>query len=151
MNRYDILVILDPTAAADHFEVIRERLETSIKSAGGAITNAEHGGLRKLSYPIKGQTSGAYLLLRGEFDPHAVQVLRTKLTLDKEVLRLTIAQGTTLSFQERAVIRQPMRAAVIAPMTETKTETIAKPAVSAAIQLEELEKKVEQILEQPTI
>ena len=150
MRNYDFLIIIDAAAAADHLAHVTERITRIITTAGGEVTRSEEVGNRKLAYIIKKQTSGFYLVLGISIESIRANEIAEKIRLDPEVIRCQTAEGISLSLHEQVPVMAEARTTIASTETVRNVPTVPSPA-PVSVTIEELEKKVEEMLEQPTL
>ncbi|MGC2063833.1 MAG: 30S ribosomal protein S6 [Thermodesulfovibrionales bacterium] len=62
MNIYENFVILNASLSDEEITAAVSRIKDLVVNAGGEVIRADHWGRRKLSYEIKKQTKGFYVL-----------------------------------------------------------------------------------------
>jgi small subunit ribosomal protein S6 len=62
MNIYENFVILNASLSDEEITAAVSRIKDLVITAGGEVIRADHWGRRKLSYEIKKQTKGFYVL-----------------------------------------------------------------------------------------
>ena len=87
LQSYELVVILSPEIQEDSIEASIERVQQSITSRGGEITETDHWGRRRLAYPIKRHLEGNYVVSQIKLDPSSVAGLESGLRISEEVLR----------------------------------------------------------------
>ncbi|GMR03323.1 MAG: 30S ribosomal protein S6 [Thermodesulfovibrionia bacterium] len=63
MNYYENIIILDPNLDEKTVESAVERVRDLVIKKGGEVLKSENWGLKKLSYNLKKQKKGLYILL----------------------------------------------------------------------------------------
>lgn len=89
VNLYELLIIIHPEK--DSSKVISQ-IEKLLKKFGGKLQTKDEWGMRALSYPIKKQSEGYYVLFICELTPAQVKLLNEALGLEEEVLRQMIVR-----------------------------------------------------------
>ena len=92
LRDYELVVILSPEIQEDNIEQSIERLQQSITSRGGEVTDTNHWGRRRLAYPIKRHLEGNYVVSQLRLDPAQVPGLESGLRISEEVLRHLIVR-----------------------------------------------------------
>lgn len=87
MREYELVVILSPEVPEDEVPAAVERIQQSIRSRGGEVTEVDHWGRRKLAYPIQRYTEGNYLITHIRMDPERTKELEAGLQISEEVIR----------------------------------------------------------------
>ena len=90
MKTYEMIYILDTSAADEAKEAIGKKFEDVITSAGGSIVSVDKWGVKKLAYPINYKNDGDYTVMTFEADGAAVKELERVSDLSSEVLRRMI-------------------------------------------------------------
>lgn len=84
---YDLLVIFPPQEKRE--KAISE-ITNIIKNGDGAIEKIDEWGIKTLSYPIKKETSGFYLLIRFQVKPSCIFELLKALKTEEAILRYAV-------------------------------------------------------------
>ena len=87
MRSYELTVILNPDIAEEDVPQAMEKLSAVIAKRGGEITDTEHWGRRKLSYPIKHHSEGNYVMMKLGIEPEETAQLENDLNLAEDYLR----------------------------------------------------------------
>ncbi|MBP1637963.1 MAG: ribosomal protein [Bacteroidetes bacterium] len=87
LNHYEAVFILTPVLSDAQMKEAVEKFKTVITDNGGAITNEENWGMRKLAYPIQKKSTGFYSLLQFDAEPTVIATLETQFRRDERVLR----------------------------------------------------------------
>jgi small subunit ribosomal protein S6 len=87
MRPYEVMIIFDPTLEEDVVRAEVERATELIRSKGGNPGRVERWGKRRLSYEIRRQREGAYVVLEAQAEPSVMSDLDRALTLTDGVLR----------------------------------------------------------------
>ncbi len=90
MKTYEMIYILDATAAEEAREAISKKFEEIVASKGGSIVSVDKWGTKKLAYPINYKTEGEYFVMNFEADGSTVKELERISDLSSEVLRRMI-------------------------------------------------------------
>ena len=87
MRNYELTVIIDPEIAEEDVPQAMDKLNALIAKNGGDITETNHWGRRKLSYPIGRHGEGNYVMMKVDFEPERTSELETSLNIAEEYLR----------------------------------------------------------------
>ena len=145
-NHYELLYIVPANYTEDELGPLKETVKTLITKAGGTITLEDNLGKKKLVYPIKKAHNGYYLLYEFDLDGKALLKLNTDLKLTSEILRHLIVKQSAFApnmielTKENA--KKEEREAQKKPKEKKKEEK-----VDSRIKLEELDKKLDEILD----
>ncbi|MFO8011641.1 MAG: 30S ribosomal protein S6 [Dehalococcoidia bacterium] len=87
MSNYELAVILNPDIDEEDVPQAMEKLSALVTKSGGEITETEHWGRRKLSYPIGHHAEGNYVVMRLGMEPGKTAELENGLNLGEDYLR----------------------------------------------------------------
>lgn len=159
MNHYEIMYIVPLKLEGDEPTAVQEKVRAMLQTEGAKITSEEALGKRKLAYPIKHVRHGSYVVLECDIERAQVKRVSDWFRLSSEVLRAQIVDKKLKSpeqlarekaFQEKlariqaAKLGESMKQA---PASNESRPVEEKPKVK----LDELDKKLEQILEQEMV
>jgi len=146
-KKYEILYIIPGKYTDEEIGAITEKVKGILTEAGASVAETHHLGKRKLAYPIKHVRHGNYVLSYFEAETDIISKINATLRLTGEVLRHLIVERdpriTELpSFAEAEwpVERERVRR----PRPELKPQEA--PGKKEAVSIEELDKKLEEIL-----
>lgn len=160
MNHYEIMYII-PLKMGDESNTTQEKVHAMLQAEGAKITLEENMGKRKLAYPIDHIRHGSYVLVECDLESNKIPKVSEWLRLSGEILRAQVINKKIKSPEQMArekalqekLAKQQARAeaeAKIEPKAEVKetgsTPSAPKP-VEPKLELDELDKKLEQILE----
>lgn len=84
---YDVLLIVDPRLTEEEVAQLSGRLQESLVGLGGEVVSVENWGKRRLSFELRKQREGQYLLLLIKATPAVVREYERQLRLNESVLR----------------------------------------------------------------
>ena len=87
LRLYDVLVIADPRLTEEEVAQLFGRLQESCTALGGEVVSTENWGKRRLSFEIRKQREGSYVLLQIKAEPAVVREYERQLRLNESVLR----------------------------------------------------------------
>ena len=87
MPLYETVFIARNDVTQQQVEQIADDIGTELETDGGAVKKREYWGLRGLSYRIKKNRKGHYLLLGLDAKPAFITEMERKLGLNEDVLR----------------------------------------------------------------
>ena len=90
MKTYEMIYILDTSAADEAKEAIGKKFEDVVTSAGGSVVSVDKWGVKKLAYPINYKTDGEYVLMTFDAEGTVVKELDRVAGLSSEILRRVI-------------------------------------------------------------
>lgn len=163
IEHYEMLYIIPIKFNEDEVEEIASKVKDLINKYKGEITYEENPDKKRLAYSIKGVHQGYYILIEFDLKKENLQKLNEKLKLMTEVLRFLILKKKKRTAEEIKKEKEQMEkikeAKEEAEMKEVKKELEKKekkeekPSKSAEdikskkVSLKELDKKIDEILE----
>jgi len=104
MREYETMIVVKPDLPEAELTKIMSRWESIIGNEGGQIIKKDVWGVRKLGYPIRKATRGAYFLYDVATSSENIRELDRVLKLDENVLRaMSIKLGDTVDVEQRKV------------------------------------------------
>lgn len=139
----------DPTA-------VQDKVRAMLQAEGAKITSEDSLGKRKLAYPINHVRHGSYVVVECDLEPTQVKRVHDWFRLSSEVLRAQLVTKKLKSPEQLA--REKAFQDKLARLHAAKTEEAdhhlthdAKAEEKPKVKLEELDQKLEQILEQEMV
>ncbi|MBI5466005.1 MAG: 30S ribosomal protein S6 [Candidatus Kerfeldbacteria bacterium] len=157
MNHYEIMYIVPLKAGAEETSTAQDKVRAMLQSEGAKITLEDAMGKKKLAYPIEHVRHGSYVVLECDLEPGKIKKVSDWFRLSSEILRAQIVAkklktpeqlAREKAFQEKLARLHAQTAAEAKPEPEVIAETEAKRTDKPKIKLDELDKKLEQILEE---
>lgn len=154
-QRYELMYILPPTLAENEVPGSTEKITTLLKDNGAEISQEVDLGKKRLAYPISHHQYGYYRLLEMNSEPSNIAKMNNALRLSPHVLRYQIivkpvkSQATIereQALKARLVAKRQQRALATETPTATHYESVTPQTLT--LTPEELEKKIEKILEE---
>jgi small subunit ribosomal protein S6 len=151
-KQYEITLILSPDLREEEINLFQEEFKKNIEKLEGSLKKTGKPEKRSLSYPIKKFQSGYYLIVNFIFNPEKLEELYSVLKHKKEILRYIVVfapEEKPRPFPEAAPpIDVPKEKVKEKEKAETKVEkkTEKKLEKKGKIQLEEIDKKLDEIL-----
>src|SRR3989344_6432595 len=143
---YELTYIISGSLPETEQPTVQKRLVDFLtKKYQAKITKELTLGRRRLTYPIKKEHSGTYLTVEFDLAPEQLKSLDQELKLDSSLLRHLIVKKQVLTPEQEA-----KHAASLARLKVRKAAAEAKvvrPGNSAKINLEQLDEKLEELLE----
>ena len=87
MRDYELVIVIKAATTDEEVSAILEKTSQLITDRGGAVTEVNQWGRRKLAYQIKGCTEGNYVLANLSMDPQLTTELEASLELSEDILR----------------------------------------------------------------
>ncbi|MFC2065498.1 30S ribosomal protein S6 [Chloroflexota bacterium] len=84
---YEMVVIISPEVVDEPLETKIDGISQFIIAKGGAVSDVDRWGKRRLAYPIKHFLEGSYVLLRFQMNPRWGRELEASLQISEDILR----------------------------------------------------------------
>ena len=174
---YELCALFSGASTPDEIDEMAKQVEALLAAAGAEIKFSHSLGRKKLAYKIAGNTHGEYRSWLFSADTAGIPELNKKLQLGNFVMRhlITVLDEKTIAkrIQKAAEARLPKREIIEEPATEAEAgameeknaafepeeaprvsepEAVSRPAKEKTkVSLEDLDKKLDEILENDTI
>lgn len=155
MKHYELLFLTRVALDDKNQEAIVNKVINSITQAGGSISKQEDWGKRKLAYLIDHEQHGWYMLIEFDLAGTALKKIETELRLTPEILRYLMVQKAIKTEEELAKerkIQERIKAREFPKEPEKMKEEIVPEKKGEVkekkISLEDLDKKLDEILEE---
>jgi small subunit ribosomal protein S6 len=150
MNQFELLYIIPAKLEGAEQKAVKERVDKIITDNKGVIKDHNAWLTRKLSYPIKHIRQGVFMLAHFNLDGDNNQKIKKEMEIDEDILRTSLFKIT----ESRKPAAAPRRAEKILPQSaqkqpvaeEVSATAEAEPEVKEKISLEELDKRLEELL-----
>lgn len=90
MKYYELAFIFKSNLNEKEVKELISTLEKNIVNLKGKVISNEDWGMRKLSFPIKGQDTGYYYFMKIELETENIGKMEKNLKLDNRLLRYMI-------------------------------------------------------------
>jgi len=87
INRYELMLIVNPNTDEDRQKEIVDRLRTTVEKGKGAVAGVDEWGKKKLAYEIKKEPEGIYTVITFTAAPQTLSEIERVLSITDEVLR----------------------------------------------------------------
>ncbi|HIW55734.1 MAG TPA: 30S ribosomal protein S6 [Firmicutes bacterium] len=87
MNKYELLFIIDNSAADEAKEAIIAKMSQLVTDNGGSVEKVDKWGAKKLAYPINFKEDGYYVLMNFECEPALIAEMERQLRINDQVMR----------------------------------------------------------------
>ncbi|MBI1824689.1 MAG: 30S ribosomal protein S6 [Nitrospirae bacterium] len=87
LNDYECLYITRPSLTEDEVTGVNEKVRSLVEKNGGSITKIENWGKKKLSYEVKKEKKGIYLLTHIKGPGNLVTELENHLKIQDSVIK----------------------------------------------------------------
>ncbi len=92
MREYELMYILHPELDDEKVAAAMEKYNAVIQNNGGTVASTEKWGKRRLSYEIKGQREGTYILVNFSGGPAVSSELDRVMRISEDVIRHLIVR-----------------------------------------------------------
>ncbi len=104
MPLYECVLIARNDVTQQQVEAVADTVAAQLEAEGGAVQKREYWGLRSLSYRIKKNRKGHYMLLGLDAKPASVNEMERLLGLNEDVLRFMTIRVDTLDENPSAIL-----------------------------------------------
>lgn len=87
LRDYELTVVFAPEASEEKLEASIESISRYVTDRGGAVSDVQKWGKRRLAYPIKHLIEGYYVLFIMKMKPEDGRELENNLRISEDVLR----------------------------------------------------------------
>jgi small subunit ribosomal protein S6 len=105
MPFYENVFIARQDISAAQVEALADSFTTLVTEQGGQVTKREYWGLRNISYRIKKNRKGHYVLLNLDAPPKAVNELERNMRINEDVIRYLTVRVDALEEGPSAVMQ----------------------------------------------
>src|SRR5262245_26667745 len=106
MPFYETTFIARQDISAAQAEALGETFATLIKDQGGEVSKREYWGLRNLTYRIKKNRKGHYILMNIDAPPAAVVEMERTMRINEDVLRYLTVRVEELEAGQSAMLQR---------------------------------------------
>ena len=136
---YELTYIINPVSSESDSNAVAAKVRSFIiEQLAGEVKKEYIGEKKRMSYPIKKQSSGTYVTAEIIVEPEKMDGLAKFLELNNDVLRHLI-----LTIDERVKVKKPAR---VKPITTGIPAEEISTARTEKVGIEELDKKLEELL-----
>ena len=104
MPLYECVLIARNDVTQQQVEAVADAVATQLETNGGTIQKREYWGLRSLSYRIKKNRKGHYMLLGLDAPPSSVSEIERQLGLNEDILRFMTIRVDELDENPSAIL-----------------------------------------------
>ena len=109
MPYYESVIIARQDLSAQQVEQLTGELTEVIKAGGGEVAKSESWGLRNLTYKIKKNRKGHYMLFDIECEKELIGEYDRQMSLNEDVLRHMIVRVEEFEEGQSAILAKPAR------------------------------------------
>ncbi|NLC51719.1 MAG: 30S ribosomal protein S6 [Firmicutes bacterium] len=92
MPKYEVMFILHAKLEEEQREEAVARFKAYVEDNGGAVSEIDQWGMRRLAYEIEDEREGYYVVMNFEGDNKVLQELERRFKLSENVLRYLISK-----------------------------------------------------------
>ena len=92
MNDYELVFVVHPELDENAFKELLEKIKGWIVETGGQVTKVDLWGKRRLSYIIRKQREGVYVVMQASMAPASCATLERSLRFQESILRFLLTQ-----------------------------------------------------------
>ena len=137
MKLYELTYLISPESSEDDLKTLQEEINSLIQNEGGILDEVAAPIKKDLAYPIKKQTSAYLTTLGFRLISEKLENIEKKIKAEDKILRYSV-------LIKPRVKEIPMRRKKLPKKVEIFPKKITKPKA----ELKEIEKKLEEILEE---
>ncbi len=137
---YELSFWLKPQLEEEEVSQKISQIQRIIQEEGGYNVEASLPKLKLLAYPIKKETSGYFIYIQFEISPEKLLAVEQKLKQEQDILRYLIVKRE----KRKTSLFSPVRKKKERKTISTRTE----PEKITAVDLQELDKKLDEILKE---
>ena len=113
MSFYENIFIARQDVTAAQVEALTDAFAAILAEQGGKVTKREYWGLRNLTYRIKKNRKGHYMLLNIDAPPAAVAEMERNMRINEDVLRHLTVRVEALEEGPSAMLQSRGRATIV--------------------------------------
>ena len=130
MKNYELTYLISSDVSGEELKNLSEKIKSFIQEEEGAIKKTTESSKTKLGYPIKEKEQGFLTVLNFSLNPEKIANLEKKLKAENQILRYMILNK---DLSEKIVYSK-------------RTSPELKTKESKKVELKEIDKKIEEIL-----
>jgi len=160
MKHYELMYIIPLKVGQEDNNDVQEKVHQMLSNETAKITLEESLGKRKLAYPINHVRHGTYVVTEFDIEPDKLSKIQSWLRLSADILRsqlITKKLKTPEQIAREQALQEKLMKKQIKANEDQKAEAAAKagtepvPTTMASAELADLDKKLEEILEQEIV
>jgi small subunit ribosomal protein S6 len=134
MKNYELTCLISPDLSEEELNITKEKIVSLVQQEGGVLGETASPQKRALAQPIKKKNSAYLIIINFQLNPEKIENLENKLKNEGNILRYLLAIKPSIK-EVAPVFRKSVKAKVV------KKKPVEK------VELKEIEKKLEEILE----
>ena len=109
MNKYESVLIARQDYSGAQVDALSEKITGLVTENGGSVFKTEYWGLRTLSYRVKKNRKGHYILFDIECEKELISEYDRQMGLNEDVLRHMIVRVEEFEEGQSAILAKPVR------------------------------------------
>lgn len=93
MNKYELAVVVSAKIEDEERAAVVDRCKALIERFGGAITNVDEWGKKRLAYEIRKMREGFYYFIQFDAEPTAPAEIESRVRIMDNVLRYLVVRA----------------------------------------------------------
>ena len=146
MKPYELTYIISSAVSSDDSETVKKELETFVQEKGGLILKSVKTVPQGLAYPIKKNSSGFFVTLEFQSEEKEIKGLKEKLEKEVKILRHFIIIKKPMKVMKERRTRKPLMTEHKARIKTDNTEVYTTKAKKGDTKIEDIDKKLDEIL-----
>lgn len=120
MRTYECIFIVHPETVGEELDAVIEKYQDVLTSQGANVLKIDNWGMKTLSYPVKKQNQGTYVLVIFDGQPTIIAEFERRMRIDDKVIKF-----------QTVLLEGGYEAASETPQTETAPAEVDKVATAA--------------------
>lgn len=153
MKKYLLLFVLSGNLAETEVNGVIDGIKNLAIASGAEVARVDNRGKVRLAYPVKNNHFGYLVNIYLSLETNRVAELNQKIGLENNILRLVINEIKKMPTAPSAPFSQPASEVTTSaepfPSTPTETPALVRPKIT--VDLNALDKKIDEILQQDKI
>lgn len=137
MKSYQLTYLIAPETEENRLVALKEKIKSLIQERQGVLAKETDIIKKKLGYEIKNKSLAYFKSIEFQLSPEHIKEIEKEIKNEKDILRFFLI---SLKPARENVFRKSSRTSLKTPLTKPETE-------KKKIELKEIEKKLEEILE----
>lgn len=143
MKNYELNYLISSELDNESLEKLTQGINNFIQKQGGIIIKSGAPTKKVLSYPIKKQGAGLWVILEFQLSPDKIKELEEKIEKDGQILRRLLVIKK-ISKKPFGVLRNKKKPSPVSSFVGTREDK--KEKTEKKVELKEIEKKLDEIL-----
>lgn len=146
MKPYELTYIISSQISSEKAEGLKKGFEAFVQEKGGIIAISEKTVPQSLAYPVKKQSSGFFVTLKFTIEENQIKPLKEKLEKEVDILRHFLIVKKPMKIMKERRTRKPLLAINVLKSKTDNTEVYTAKAKKDNASIEDIDKKLDEIL-----